>query len=292
MPKVAPKRKGKSLFDEQPQKKDDLAALIESIKKNPALYAAGAAFIILCFLAGILYRGYAHASQKDLATQYARALEQYEPAKLVEALEPLAFQRGPLGAEVTYAFAEAVVHAQQWDKAKAAFERFRSEYPDSPSLPDAVEGLGFIAEQKGDTDAALAYYREVASKWASSFAARCQPSNVARIEEQRGDFKAALEAYREQVTTFPGSHLAEDAQASIDRLTVAHPELAPAPVPAASPAPEMTPSSEGSIETPKLNITLPSQLAPSGAQQPEAQSARPDSAPQPTPAPPAKDGSS
>jgi tetratricopeptide (TPR) repeat protein len=177
------------------------------------------------------------------------------------------------------------------DKAKAAFERFRSEYPDSPNLPDAVEGLGFIAEQKGDADAALAYYREVASKWASSFAARCQPSNVARIEEQRGNFKAALEAYREQVTTFPGSHLAEDAQASIDRLTAAHPELAPAPVPAASPAPEMTPSSEGSIETPKLNITLPSQLTPSGAQGPEAQSARPDSAPQPTPAPGAKDAS-
>ncbi len=267
MAKVPPKKKGKSLFDEQPQSKGDFAALVESIKANPGLYAAGIAFLFIVFLAGVIYRGYALASEKDLVTRYATALEEYEPAKLVAALEPLAYKRGKVGGEITYVYGEAALRAQQFDKAKEAFESVRKNYSDSPNVSDAVEGLGFIAEQKKDWDAALAYYREITDKWPTSFAAKRQPTNIARVDEARGDFKAALDAYREQVQVFPDSHLASSAQTAIDRLTKAHPEIAPAPVPAASSTAPTTESQspESPVVTPKLNIKLPENLGPASA---------------------------
>ncbi|MBX7255493.1 MAG: tetratricopeptide repeat protein [Candidatus Hydrogenedentes bacterium] len=255
-----PKKKKvvKSLFDDHKVEKSDWAAFVEQVKENPALYAGAAVFIVVCFLLGVLYRGHSLSAKRELLTQYAEAQKEYEPAKLVAALEPLADGRGEIHAEITYMLGEAALRASEYDKAKQAFEKVRSQFPDSENVADAVEGLGFVAEQQNDPDAAIAYYREVSTKWPKSFAARKQSLNIGRVEEARGRFKEAMDAYKEVSLSFAGSHAASDAQAAIDRLAKEHPELAPPPAPAeAAPAEGAPAAGETPTDVPKLNLTVP-----------------------------------
>ncbi|MFA6239749.1 MAG: tetratricopeptide repeat protein [Candidatus Hydrogenedentales bacterium] len=257
-----PKKKKvvKSLFDDHKVAKSDWASFVEQVKENPALYAGAALFIVLCFVLGLVYRGHSMSSKRDLLTQLAQALKEYEPTKLVAALEPLADGRTPIHAEINYMLGEAAFQGQDYDKAKLVFEKVRTQFPDSENVADAVEGLGFIAEQKGDPDAAIAYFREVTAKWPKSFAARRQSLNIGRVEEARGRFKEAMDAYREVSTVFFGSHAAEDAQAAVDRLAKAHPELAPPPPaePAPADAASAVPASpEEQMDVPKLNLSVP-----------------------------------
>lgn len=260
-----PKKKKvvKSLFDEHKAEKSDWAAFVEQVKENPALYAGAAVFIVVCFVLGMLYRGHTIAVKRDLLTSYAEAQKEYEPVKLVAALEPLADGRTEVHAEIAYMLGEAALRANDFEKAKQAFEKVRTQFPDSENVADAVEGLGFIAEQQNDPDAAIAYYREVTSKWPTSFAARKQSLNIGRVEEARGRFKEAMDAYKEVSLSFAGSHAASDAQAAVDRLAKAHPELAPAPapaeaVPAAGEASAPGASTdEAPMDVPKLNLSVP-----------------------------------
>ena len=55
----------------------------------------------------------------------------------------------------------AAFHAQEYDKAKAAFLKLRQEHPESPFVAEAVEGVGLIAEQGADLQEALTRYREI-----------------------------------------------------------------------------------------------------------------------------------
>ena len=221
------KKKGKSLFDDQPKAKGDLAALVEQVKENPALYIGAAVFIVACLVAGVLYRAHREAVERDLYSAYAAALDKEDPAERLAALEPLLDKNGPSAAmaEIVYVTGETAYWAKDYEKAKSLYERVRTEFPDSEYVPNAVEGLAYIEEDVGDYDNAFSTYQEITQKWPTSFAARRQPLNVARVEEKRGNLDAAIQSYREQTTMFPDSNVAREAQAALDRLGTSNPEL-------------------------------------------------------------------
>ena len=220
-------KKGKSLFEDQPKQKGDLAALVEQIKENPVLYLGAFLFIVLCFLAGMIYRGYSKSVLRETNTAYAKAMDEQDPALRYDALKAIVDAGGNAEsmAEIIYMTAETAYRVQKYDEAKALFERVRTESPEAAFVPDAVEGLGYIAEDQGDYDAAYGFYQEITQTWPGSFTARRQPLNRGRVDEQRGKLAEAIEAYREQTALFPGAQVAKQAEAALDRLGKEHPEL-------------------------------------------------------------------
>lgn len=218
------KKKAPDILD-QPVVGGDITQFVERVKQNPLLYGVSAAFLLLCVVAGVVYRFGKDTSVRTGMTEYARAVDDEDPALREAELESLAKGRGPMAAEALYMTGEAAFEARQYDKAKEAFERLRSEFPDSSYVPDAVEGIGYLAENQGQYEPALASYKEILEKWPTSFTARRQELNIARCQEQVGNFQEAIEAYQAQADGFPGSALEKDAKAALERLRVAHPDL-------------------------------------------------------------------
>jgi len=215
------------------------------VRENPLLYGAGAGFVILCFIAGVIFRVNAREAELRVMTQYAKAMETEDPAQRTAELERVSQQSTRWTDEALYMLAESAVRAQDYAKAEEAFKRVRAEFPDSEYAPRAVAGLAYLAENRGDWNAALPAYQEVIEKWPNTFIARCQPLNVGRVQEAMGDLAAAVESYQNQTELFPDSNVAAQAQAALDRLRLSHPELFPAAPPA--PAPEA--SAETAAET-------------------------------------------
>lgn len=208
---------------------DELARWLQHLRENALLYVASAVFVVVCIAAGLLYRANQAAAEQLRLTAYARAMqEEAAPARLA-ALERIPIGRDQWSAEVLYMLGETAIRAGEYDKADQAFSRVCDEFSASEFAPRAAEGLGFLAENRGDLPEALARYREVAQKWPASFSARVQPFNIARVQERLEDFQAAVEAYQSQVELFPGSHAARKAEAALARLRESHPELFPAP---------------------------------------------------------------
>lgn len=208
-------------------------------RENPLLYGAGAGFVVLCFIAGIIYRVNAREAELRVMTQYAKAMEAEDPAQRKDELERVAQQSTRWTGESLYMLAETAIRAQEYEEAEKAFKRVRAEFPDSEYAPRAVAGLGFLAENRGDWSTALQAYQEVIEKWPNTFIGRCQSLNVGRVQEAMGDMAAAVASYEGQKELFPDSHVAAQAQAALDRLRISHPDLFPAPPPA--PATEETP---------------------------------------------------
>lgn len=195
--------------------------LADRITENPMLYVGAVLFVIVAALAGWLIRVYQTTANQAFATEYARALEADDEAAVITALEPLANEKE----EALYLLAETAFAAGDFEKAKDAFNRMQTEYPKSPHTPDAVEGLGFIAENNGQYDEAKRLYQEVMDKWPQSFAAKRQQFNMGRCEEAAGNNEAAIEAYRAQTLAFPNSQVANRASSMMARLQA---ELGPA----------------------------------------------------------------
>lgn len=250
------KKRAQELLEQSNQGKGDFAALMRSVRSKPWQYAAGAAFIVLCILAGLIFRHSARLTEQTTATALARALDAEEPAEQLAGLDELSERAGGLLPDVLYLKGEAAYEAGEFDKAREAFERLRREFPKHEAVADAVEGLAFIAENEGKHADAVTLYQEVVEKWPTSFAARRQYLNIGRCKEQLGDLEEAVRAYEDQVTLFAGSHVAEQAAAALERLRTAHPELF-----------ETSPSGED--ETAEAPVSEPSPEGESPAAQPE-----------------------
>jgi len=224
--KAKPIKKGPDILD-QPVVKNDWDKLVEHVRQNPVLYGAGVLFVLLCIIAGVVFRSSGQQSQRSVMTAYARAIESDDAAKRVTELEPIVGGKGKTAAEALYVMGESAFEAKDYEKAKTAFERLRAEFSDSAYVPEAVEGLGYVAENGGQFEQALGYYKEILDKWPSSLAGRRQSLNIGRCQEQLGKLADAVSAYREQVDQFPGSSSEKAAQSALDRLEKAHPELFP-----------------------------------------------------------------
>jgi len=228
--KKKPRRKTKRLEDslahpvEKTKPVTDFDSLLEHMKVNPLLYAGAAAFIALSILAGVIYRTSTEAKNQELATAYAKAMDTQDPAMREAQLEKIKDRKGALHPEIVYMLGEAAYEAQDYDKAEKTFKEVMNSYPDSKFAADAVEGLGYIAEEKGEFKQAITYYKK-ARDMAGYFASRRQSYNIGRAYESLGDYKSAIKAYQEQETSFPGSQVAANAEAALSRLKESQPDL-------------------------------------------------------------------
>ena len=213
--------------------KNDWQRLIENIREYPVLWGAGVLFVVVCLVAGLAYRMSTANRTEDATTQFARAVNTEDAALRTTELEQLS-QRGALAADAVYLAGEAAYQAKDYAKAKAFFQRLRTDFPQSKFAPDAVEGLGFIAENEGDLDGALANYKEAIEKWPASVARRRQELNVARVQERKGNFKEAVDAYKFHSEHYPESVFMPEVNQAMDRLKQSHPELFPAEAEAAA----------------------------------------------------------
>lgn len=267
--------------------KNDWQRLVESIREYPVLWGAGVLFVVVCLVAGLVYRVNTANRTLETTTQFARAITTEDPALRTTELEQLS-QRGPLAADAVYLAGEAAYQAKDYAKAKAFFQRLRTDFPQSKFAPDAVEGLGFIAENEGDLDGALAAYKEVIEKWPASVARRRQELNIARVQERKGNFKEAVDAYKFHSENYPESNFMPDVNKALDRLKESHPELFPAEVDANAPAAEtsaaVTPEAAAAPEpAPEAPAAAPE---PAAAPAPEATAAEtPEATPEPAEAP-------
>lgn len=219
------KKKAPDILEEV--KKSDWVRFVEQVQKNPVLYGAAAVFVLLCIVAGTLYRSNVRSSHDSAVTQLARAMESEDPAVRSADLENTVKGKGEMSPLALYMQGEAAFEAKQFDKAREAYEKLRQDFPNSDNVPDAVEGLGNLAENDLQFDKALASYKEIVEKWPNTFAARRQELNIGRCQERLGQLKDAVTSYQAQVDRFPGSEVAKQAKDALDRLRRSNPDLFP-----------------------------------------------------------------
>ena len=197
----------------------DTKALVDHVRENPLLYAAATGFVLLCVVGGLIIGLSRQASTRGEMTQLARAVVNDDPALRAAQLEPLAKASGAQAAIAVYLAGEAEIKAQNYTKAEEYLQRVVSEFPDSEYAPNAMEGLGFLAENKGDLETALQRYKQVMEKWPDSFMARVCPSRVGRVLESLDRKKEAVDAYVDQYRRFPKAWTTTMAMTAMDKLT-------------------------------------------------------------------------
>jgi tetratricopeptide (TPR) repeat protein len=184
--------------------KGDWHDLADRVAENPLIYVGAGLFIIVAAITGWLIRVYQMSEHQAFATEYARAFDNQDKAEIVTALKPLAEEKQ----EALYMLGETAYMTGDFETAADAFTRMRQDHPDSPFVPDAVEGLGFIAESNKDFAEAKQHYQDVIENWPGSFAAKRQQFNIGRCEQTAGNTEAAIDAYRAQSLAFPNSRVA------------------------------------------------------------------------------------
>lgn len=251
--------------------KSDLGRFLLHVRENPTVYAAGLLLTVLAILAGFVWRGSVQASERNVMSDYAAALlETEDEAIRATKLEQLAEQvSGRWAPEVVYMAGESALSQGATDKAAAAFERVLKDFPQSEYASRAAEGQAYIAESKGDFQAALAGYQGVAEKYGATFTGKLQQNNIGRVQEALKNFQGAVDAYKKQQEVFPDSMAAAKAKEALDRLKSEHPELFPAETPA--------PAADAAAATPDTAATP----APAPAPAAEAPAAAPAEAPAP-----------
>lgn len=202
------------------------------VRENALIYGAVTAFVILCILIGITFNFSAKVRERRIMTQYASAvLIEGEASERLAKIEPVAQQSSRWNAEALYILGETAIQAREFDKAEVAMKQVREQFPESEYAPRAAAAIAFLAENRGETEAALAAYREVIEKWSGTFTARRLYYDVARLEESLGNLENAKSAYENQVEVFPDSKIAEKAQQALARLRTSNPGLFGEPLP-------------------------------------------------------------
>lgn len=226
------------------------------MQDNPFQYIGGAAFIVAVLAFTGIYRLAANSKDRDLSSAYAVAVLIEDAAERAEALAPLAADKTRFSPHALYMRGEALLSVRDHAAAAEAFSLLRETYPGFQFVPDAVEGLGFLEEDQGNAEAALAVYREVLEKWPDTPAGRRQAFNIARCYENLGEMEDAVRFYREQFQTFPASSVGIEAQRRLLQLRTTHPDLFEDELPAdATPAVD-----EQSEEPPELDSSEASEL--------------------------------
>lgn len=223
--KAKPRKKSPDILEEA--KRGDFHELMKHVKAYPLWYAVVAAFLVLCVIAGMLFKSGGESSLRSDTTSFGKAMATEDPITRAAELETLANGKGPMASKALYHMGQAFFAAKEYDSAKDAFERVRSEFSSSESVPDAVEGLGRIAEENKDYAAAVAHYREISEKWPTSLARRRQDCNIGRCEERSGKLAEAISAYQTQGEQFPDSVYAREAKKALERLRKSNPDLFP-----------------------------------------------------------------
>ena len=212
------------------------------------LYVGGVLFVLFCIVAGLLIRVNRAEATGKITSRYVEASLEKDPATRVAKLEEALKNSGDWTPEMTYVMGETAIEAQQYDKAKAAFETVRDKFAKSDFADRAISGLGFLEENAGNLDGAIKIYEQLARDYPKGLATKRAPYEIGRLQEEQGRLPEAIKAYQQQQEGFPESGSAQKAEGALKRLKEAHPELFPeekkpeeaaaaAPAPAVNPVP-------------------------------------------------------
>lgn len=227
------------------EKPSDLDKVIASVKEHPLLYVSGILLIIAVGLGYMFYSTSAEARAQAEATQLVRAATEDEPEQRIPLLDAVAAESTALTPEAIYLKGETAFGLNDFETAQAAFERIVNEFPEFQFAPDALEGLGYIEETKGNYDEAIVHYLDVQVRYPGTYAARRQHYNLGRAYEAQGNYQEAINAFRRQIGEFPDSVVSGRAQHELHQYQASHPELFQqfeeelTPAPGAESAPEM-----------------------------------------------------
>ncbi len=269
--------------------KTDMMRLMMHAQEHPMLYVGGVLFVAFCIVAGLLIRASRIDAAAKVTSRYVEASMETDPATRLTKLEAALKDSGDWTPEMTYVMGETAIQAQQYDKAKAAFETVRDKFAKSEFADRAISGLAFLQENAGDLDGAIKTYEQLAKDYPKGFATKLAPCEIGRLQEEQGRLPEAIKAYQQQQEVFPESGAAQKADQALKRLKEAHPELfpeekkpeaaAPAPAeapaaPAAAPAPAEAPAAPAATPAPAEAPAAPA-AAPAPAEAPAAPAATP-----------------
>lgn len=270
--------------------KTDMMRLVMHAQDHPMLYVGGVLFVAFCIVAGLLIRAGRIEASGKITSRYVDASLETEPAARLAKLEEAAKGAGDWTPEMTYVMGETAIQAQQYDKAKAAFETVRDKFAKSDYADRAVSGLAFLEENAGNLDGAIKTYEQLAKDYPKGFATKLAPFEIGRLQEEQGRLPEAIKAYQQQQELFPESGIARKADEALKRLKEAHPDLfpeekkpeaaAPAAAEAAAPAAVPVP-----VEAPAAPAPAEAPAAPAAAPAPVEASPAPAATPTPVEAP-------
>ncbi|BCX88455.1 hypothetical protein MIN45_P0824 [Methylomarinovum tepidoasis] len=91
----------------------------------------------------------------------------------------------PLAPNAYYWLGEAYYVKRDFRAAADAFGQVVAHFPGSAKVPDALLKLGYIAEARGDRQAARRYLEKVRDTWPTAHAAKLAAERLARMEQAR-----------------------------------------------------------------------------------------------------------
>ncbi|MFP4501638.1 MAG: tetratricopeptide repeat protein, partial [Candidatus Hydrogenedentota bacterium] len=197
---------------------DDVQALAERVRENPLIAVATVGFLALVLAVGLLIMVANHASTVEANTDFADALQTEDPALRLTQLERVAKQQDTHSATAAYLAGETAIRAQQYEEARANFERVLDEHGDSEYAPRAAEGLAFLLENDGKLEEALAAYQQIIEDYPDSYTATTLPRHIGALLEELDRPKEAIEFYMEQFRRFPKGQVTAEAMQAISTL--------------------------------------------------------------------------
>ncbi|MBI4532171.1 MAG: tetratricopeptide repeat protein [Candidatus Latescibacteria bacterium] len=103
--------------------------------------------------------------------------------------------------------------------AEKSLRRFLDRYPKDQRCDDALWWIGWIAQNRGNPQEAIARYEELIGKYPESeFSHKAQFLVGFIYEEMLTDYPRAKDAYQKVIDHYPESSLAEQAKFSIQHL--------------------------------------------------------------------------
>ena len=227
---MARPRKNKPVVDhllvhEEP--KTEWQRALTHVEDNYKLYIAGAVFLLLCIAIGALIRASAVVKEREESTLYAEAALEEDAGERLIKYEKVVNSLGHWTPEALYRMGETAIEAEEYDKAETLFKQLTTDYPNCEYIPNAVDGLAFVAWNKGDLEAALKGFEQVVQNWPGEFVGRRKYYDIGQVLEEMERIEDAIAAYKKQVALFPESVVAKRAQQSLDELKEEHPDLFP-----------------------------------------------------------------
>jgi tetratricopeptide (TPR) repeat protein len=132
----------------------------------------------------------------------------------------------------------------KFTEARTQFERFVSEYPESPFRVQALFGKASCLDALGKTPEALSAYKDLADRYPNDAAGRRAKLALIRLYQSQNKLEEAYRIAQELSKLEPGQSVGLLADLRIEELKLANPQLGAAPktAPAVSPAPAITPA--------------------------------------------------
>lgn len=194
----------------------------------------GVAAVIVLGLAVAFYIVHLNQVQIDANTALSqlatRSMNPNNPAPSADALLKIGSDySGTDGGQRALILAASTLYADgKYDDARAQFQRFLQQYPDSPFAGEAQFGVAACLDAQGRTQEAIDTYRAVADHYAQNWNVGPRAMlSLARLLMGQGKLEDARGELMDVARNFQGAPISSEAQVRLRQLFLAHPELIP-----------------------------------------------------------------